>query len=113
MYFCLNLLPCANDFTTQIQYTLAGFDTLQAKVSYSGKELRYTYVRKPCIQRFELPGEDGPVVMRKFWLLSNLVDPHRNQSKEEAVRIQTGHMAHLSSIYKAGKSCVARCDHFK
>ena len=97
----------AHDFPRQIKYALAGYDTLHAQVSAPGKEINFTFLRKPRIQRFELPGEDGPVVMRKFWLLSYLVGPYRSQSKEEAAQIQAGHLGHLSAIYHAGKSCVA------
>lgn len=96
-----------HDFPKCIRYALAGHDTLRAQVSGPGKEINFTFLRKPRIQRFELPGEDGPVVMRKFWLLSYLSGPNRSQSKEEAAQIQAGHMGHLSVIYHAGKSCVA------
>jgi uncharacterized protein YciI len=96
-----------HDFPKQIRYTLAGYDTLHARVSAPGKEINFTFLRKPRIQRFELPGEDGPVTMRKFWLLSYLTGPDRSQSKEESAQIQSGHMGHLSAIYHAGKSCVA------
>ncbi len=96
-----------HDFPQRIRYALAGYDTLYAQVSAPGKEINFVFLRKPRIQRFELPGEKEPVVMRKFWLLSYLSGANRGQSKEEAARIQSGHMGHLSAIYHAGKSCVA------
>jgi uncharacterized protein YciI len=96
-----------HDFPKRIRYALVGHDTLHAQISGSGKEINFAFLRKPRIQRFEIPGEDGPVVMRKFWLLSYLSGPNRSQSKEEAAQIQSGHMGHLSAIYHAGKSCVA------
>lgn len=96
-----------HDFPKRIRYALDGHDTLRAQISGQGKEINFTFLRKPRIQRFEIPGENGPVIMRKFWLLSYLSGPNRSQSKEEATQIQAGHMGHLSTIYHAGKSCVA------
>lgn len=83
-----------------------GFDTLQIS-QVPDVEQRITLVRTPRIQRFEMPGDTAPVVMRKFWHLTYLSGPNRSHPKEEAMQIQTGHLGHLSVLAKTGKACVA------
>lgn len=90
-----------------LRYSLSGMDTLD-EVWVRGKdEYPLRFERKPRIQRFELAGENGPTVMRKFWLLSYLSGGNRSQDKALAQQIQQGHMAHLTTLYNTGKSCVA------
>lgn len=96
-----------HDFPKRITYTLLGYDTLQAVVSDGVKEVGFTFVRHAQPARFEM-GEGGEAYsMRKFWLLSYLSGPKRDQSQAEAQQIQQGHMAHLNKLWVNEKSCVA------
>jgi uncharacterized protein len=90
-----------------LRYSLSGMDTLDERWTQGASDYPLRYVRKPRIQRFELAGENGPTVMRKFWLLSYLSGGNRSQDAATAQQIQQGHMAHLSTLYNTGKSCVA------
>jgi uncharacterized protein YciI len=88
-------------------FSLSGMDTLEERWTYGGTAYPLQFVRKPRIQRFEMSGETGTTVMRKFWLLSYLSGSNRTQDSQTAQQIQQGHMAHLGKLYRTGKSCVA------
>jgi hypothetical protein len=90
----------------EVTFRRIGFDTLQVNWKNEA-DIPVTFVRKPRIQRFEMPGDSSIVVMRKFWHLTYLSGSNRSQSKEEAARIQSGHMAHLGMLAGFGKACVA------
>ena len=45
--------------------------------------------------------------MKKYFLLTYLKGPNRNQAKEEADKIQSQHLAHMDALAQQKKICIA------
>lgn len=58
-------------------------------------------------QYFEMPSGDSTIVMREYFMCFLIRGETTSQDKEEAAKIQTGHLAHLAKLHEDGKACLA------
>lgn len=62
---------------------------------------------KPSFETFEMTEGDTSYVMKKYYMVFLKPGPNRDQSKEEAMEIQKGHMAHMNKLAEEKKICMA------
>lgn len=53
-------------------------------------------------ETFEMVWEGQPVTMQKYFIIFLKEGPNRDQSKEEAEKIQAGHLEYLGGLFKKG-----------
>lgn len=53
-------------------------------------------------ETFEMEWEGESVTMQKYFIVFLKQGPNRDQSPEEAEKIQSGHLAYLGNLYKKG-----------
>lgn len=53
-------------------------------------------------ETFEMVWEGEPVTMQKYFIIFLKDGPNRNQSEEEAKKIQAEHLAYLGGLFKKG-----------
>ena len=56
-------------------------------------------------QFFEMESGDSTIIMKQYFICFLKSGPNRNQSKEQAEKIQEKHLAHLASLYYDGYTC--------
>ena len=58
-------------------------------------------------EQFESVEGDSTYVMKKYFLLTYLKGPNRDQAKEETEKIQSQHLAHMDELSQKKKICIA------
>lgn len=102
-----NLIKNLNKDTRGIAYTLLLFMCLLSNPMFS--QSKPASITKDTLkyEQFESVEGDTTYVMKKYFLLTYLKGPNRDQEKEEADKIQSQHLAHMDALAQEKKICIA------